>query len=265
MNLTLLKQEFKNLYKSLLIFLSIISLYVIVIVMMYDPNLYKVLEELSNSMPTMFQAFGMTNSGTDLVSFIINYLYGFILILLPMIYFIYLSYKLINHYIDSKSLTYLLSSSLSRKTVVQTQISVMSIMILIITIFITTITIVFSNILFHGQLNISAFILLNVGLFAFDLLISSIIIFIGCYCNDGKKAISISAIFVVCSYLINTILSMSNSFQFLKYVNIFELYKVNQYATYQFDNFLFIAFMITTSIIISILSINKYCTRDFNI
>ena len=83
---SLMKQEVKANYKLYVIFLSIIAMYAVTLVAMYDPSLKDSLESLEESMPVVLAAFGMQDMGTTLLDFIITYLYKFVLIVTPFIY-----------------------------------------------------------------------------------------------------------------------------------------------------------------------------------
>ena len=83
MSIPLLKIELKSNSKIILLFLAIITLYAGIITAMYNPELGAGINELAKSMPQFFAVFGMENPGTTLLDFLNNYLYGFILILIP--------------------------------------------------------------------------------------------------------------------------------------------------------------------------------------
>ena len=85
MSLPLLRRELRANYKMILLFLAVITLYSTVIIAMYDPKLGASLDLMAESMPELFAAFGMTNAGATMLDFIANYLYGFILIAIPML------------------------------------------------------------------------------------------------------------------------------------------------------------------------------------
>lgn len=264
-NTNIFKQEIKNIYKSFLIFLGIITMYTVIIITMYDPNLQSILDQFSNSVPALFEAFGMSNSSNNLLSFLINYLYGFILILIPLFYIIYMSYKLVSHHIDTKSLTYLLSTSIPRAVIIQTQLAIMFLMNFIFSIYITIIITITSILLFPGEINIINLLILNFGLCTFITLLGSLIFLIASLSKDGRTAIAYSSLFVVISYLINILTSMSNKVSILKSISIFQLFQVSNYSTYNIDNYLYISLMITISLIVSIITINYYSNRDFEL
>ena len=121
---TLILKEIKANYKIFIIFALIISMYGSIIVAMYDPELGKSLNMMAESMPQLFAAFGMQNPGLTMMDFIINYLYGFILIVIPFVFVVIMSYRLIARYIDKGSMAYLLTTGLSRIQVILSELIV---------------------------------------------------------------------------------------------------------------------------------------------
>lgn len=125
MSAPLLKIEIKLGYKLLLLFMGILTLYASIITAMYDPQLGAGINALAESMPEFFAVFGMQNPGVTLLDFLINYLYGFILILIPLIYGIIMCHRLAARYVDRGSMAYLLNSHYSRGQILGTQIFVL--------------------------------------------------------------------------------------------------------------------------------------------
>ena len=112
----LFKKEWKSNYKILFIFLALLTMYCCVITTMYDPDLGESLKMMEESMPHLFAAFHMENPGTTMIEFLINYLYGFIVVVIPMIFILMLSNKLVTKYVDKGSMAYLLTTGNGRKT-----------------------------------------------------------------------------------------------------------------------------------------------------
>ena len=131
-NNTLFKRELKSNYKTMLIFIALISMYSSVIVLMFDPKLGESLSIMAESMLEIFAAFGMMNAGATLIEFVANYLYGFILIVVPTICIIILGNKLIARYVDKGSMAYLLATPNKRKNIVTTQAVFMAFAILVL-------------------------------------------------------------------------------------------------------------------------------------
>lgn len=81
LNMALYKREMKGSLKMLVIFAAVISLYVSVIISMYDPEMMKTLDSFYKIMPELMASVGMTAGATSLIGFMISYLYGFILLM----------------------------------------------------------------------------------------------------------------------------------------------------------------------------------------
>ena len=82
----LFKRNFIQSLKPLTIFVSILAMYVIVIVYMYDPKLMEMLTEYQKLMPEMMMAMGMSGASNSLIEFMETYLYGLLMTLLPFIF-----------------------------------------------------------------------------------------------------------------------------------------------------------------------------------
>lgn len=98
MSIVLFKREWKSNYKIIFIFIAILTLYESLIVAMYDPKLGESLNMMAETMPQLFAAFGMTDPGLTLLDFITNYLYGFILTIIPLIYTMIMCHRLCEIY-----------------------------------------------------------------------------------------------------------------------------------------------------------------------
>ena len=85
-NGALFRREMKISVKLLLIFGAIMTLYVTCIIWMYEPETVEMLDSFTKAMPELMAAVGMTPGAADLLGFMISYLYGFILLVFPMVF-----------------------------------------------------------------------------------------------------------------------------------------------------------------------------------
>jgi len=230
-SLPLLKKELKSNIKILFIFMAILSLYVPLIVYMFDPKLAEMLKAFEDTMPGMMAAFGMVVSGSDLISFLNSYLFGFILLIFPMVFTIMLANKLVASYVDSGSMVCMLASPNKRSKIIATQILVMLINIFILIFYSTTIAIVTSEMLFPGDLNIKNYILMNVGLFALHLAISGIAFLASCIFNETKNSYLIGVGIPIVFFLLKMLANMGEELQNLKYATIFTLLPTDKIAS----------------------------------
>lgn len=86
LNMTLYKREMKGSLKLLLIFGAVLTLYISIIIRMYDPEMMATLDSFYEVMPEVMASVGMSAGATSLIGFMISYLYGFILLIFPMLF-----------------------------------------------------------------------------------------------------------------------------------------------------------------------------------
>lgn len=230
-NLTLFKKEFKSNYKLFVIFLAILIMYIVIIVMMFDPELGNALDEMAKAMPQLMAAFGMVNSGNTLITFMASYLYGFILTLLPLIYIIFLSIRLITQYVDNGSMSYLLATPNSRKKLITTQMVIMLLWVLVLYLSVIAVGIFSAQLMFPGDLDISRFLILNLNLIVFMYAISGLCFMVACSFDETKKVIGITTGISVMFYLIQMLTSMNERLSGLKYFTIYTLFPYSDIAS----------------------------------
>ena len=85
-NMTLYKREMKGSLKILILFAAVITMYVTIIISMYDPEMMATLDGFYEVMPELMASIGMSAGATSLIGFMISYLYGFILLIFPMVF-----------------------------------------------------------------------------------------------------------------------------------------------------------------------------------
>ena len=121
MNLTLYRKELKGSWKLLIIFAAILTMYISMIISMYDPEMADALKQFEELMPELMAAVGMVGGQDTLMGFMTSYLYGMILLVFPMVYIIIRANGLIAKYVDNGSMTTLLSAPVKRTKIAATQ------------------------------------------------------------------------------------------------------------------------------------------------
>lgn len=229
-NKTLFRKEFKANYILLLIFLGILTMYSCMIVSMFDPKLGDSLQAMADSMPEIFAAFGMADAGTTLLEFVTNYLYGMLFIAFPGVFIILLSNRLIARYVDNGSMAYLLVIPRKRSQLAITQAIFMGFCLLIMAVYVTSLIIIESELLFPKELEIHAFLRINIGLFGLFLFLGGICFFFSCFFNESKYCTGASAGIVIYSILIQMISQVGDKFENLKYVTPLTLFDTDGLA-----------------------------------
>lgn len=262
MIISLIKKELKANYKILFLFMAILTLYSSIIVMMYDPALNQSINMMAKSMPELFAAFSMIDPGVTLLDFIINYLYGFILIMIPFLFIVIMCYRLIAKYIDNGSFAYLLNSSHSRIKVIINQYITLILYLFVLILYISCFTYIFASFQFDETIDISAFILLNTGLFCLHVLTATLCFCFACSFNEIKYSIGIPSGMLIIFLLIQMLSNVSDKIKLIKYLTPLTMFQPKGLIEFQCDSIIKIIVFVFLSIILLILTISVFKKRD---
>lgn len=262
MSIPLLKTELKSNYKIFLLFLGIITLYAGVITAMYDPDLGAGINELMESMPQLFSAFGMGNPGTTLIGFLINYLYGFILVLVPFLYALIMCYKLVAKYIERGSMAYLLNTHYSRVQIIRTQFFALLLGIFLLVLYAAVLIIICSQILFGGELAIPKFLFLNLGLFLLELFLASLCFLFACIFDELKFSVGLGAGLILVFFLLQMLSQVSEDIEFLKYLTPLTLFIPEQLVEYDAGSILCLGVLLVCAAVFMLTGIRRFQKRD---
>lgn len=224
MNWTLYKRGIQGSWKMILIFAAVITMYFTIIISMFDPALGSALNEFAKVMPELMDIVGMNPASAELVSFLEAYLYGFIMLVFPMVFCILSANKLIVRHIDRGSMTYLLSAPVKRETVAFTQMKVMVTGLFVLVFYATLLGIVNCEISFPGELDIRKFILLNVGALCLQLFIGGICFLCSCIFNESKYAVGVGAGIPTLGFIIQMMANAGKELENIKYATFFTLF-----------------------------------------
>jgi ABC-2 type transport system permease protein len=227
MNLVLYKKEWKSNGILLLIFMAVLSMYAVMIIYMFDPELGDSLKTMAESMPEVFAAFGMAEVGQTLLEFVTGYLYGILLTALPAVYIIILANRLIAKYVDNGSMVYLLAAPHKRKKIAGTQAAFLVTSLAVLLGYVIALILIVSQILFPGELDIAGFMRVNVGLFGLWLMLGGICFLCSCIWNESKMAVGVSSAVVVYSILVQMISQVGDTFEKMKYATPMTLFSAD--------------------------------------
>ena len=223
-NKTLFLRESKAGLRLLLIFFAVLTMYATMIIAMFDPKLGDSLAQMAQSMPTLFAAFGMLNVGATLGEFMGNYLYGFLLTVMPLIFIAMLANRLVVRYVESGSMAYLLATPNRRGRLVRTQALVLLAGTLVLLLLNLLVCIATAQAMFPGQLDIPAFLRLNVGLYGLHVFLSGLCFFAACLFNDSRTSLGVGAGLGVLFLLVQMLSQVGDKFEVLKYVTPYTLF-----------------------------------------
>ena len=216
MNKTLFRMEWKSAWKLLLIFILILAMYFSIMLTMFDPELGSALAQFEKLMPEMMAA--------TLVDFFSTYLYGMIMIMFPFLFSVILSLRLLVKKVDNGSMTYLLSCGEKRSRVWMTQLAVLLSALFLLIAFCTLMGIVCSILMFPGDLDIAAFLRLNLGCLLLQTALASISFLASSALNEYRHAALIGAGTGVVFIMIQMLANMKGNLEKLQYATIMTLF-----------------------------------------
>ncbi len=224
MSTVLFKRSFKTSASLLVIFIAILTLYASVMITMFDPEMGEGLEMIMQTMPEIFEALNMTGTGGTLVEFLSNYLYSFLFIVFPLVYIAILSINLVAKYTDTGSMAQILAMPVSRAKVIVTQAFALISGVLLIVLYVTCFLAVMAHMTFPNELEISKFLLLNIGLFGMLLFFAGLCFCASCIFDDTKNAAIFGAGPCVLFVLINMAANAADDFKWLHFLTPISLF-----------------------------------------
>lgn len=226
---SLFKATVKQNYLVFLIVLAVLMLYLPIIISMYDPATQDSLNEVLDMMPQgLIAAMGFSDIGGRLIDFIGSYFYGFLILLLPMIYTIIACNRSMASHVDKGSMAYLLSTPNTRSKIARTQSLYIIVSITIMLALVTLIGVLLSISIFPGELDLYRFLLLNLGALLLYYALTGIGFFSSCLFNDTKNSLMVGAGLPVAFLVIQMISDVGEKTSFLKYITIFTLFDSNK-------------------------------------
>ncbi len=228
MSKALLKATLKANYIMLIIFLLVLMMYSSIIIGMFDPENTGAWDSMFELFPQeMLKAMGFQLLDASLFGFIAGYLYGFIMLMFPLIYIILLGPRMIASYVDSGSMSFLLSTPNARKKIAVTQAIYMSLSIIGLMSVVTLINLVLSEVMFPGHMNLYSYFLLNLNLISLLSLLGGISFLFSCIFNETRFATAFGAGIPIGFFVINMLVGVSEELSFLKYFTVYTLFDSN--------------------------------------
>jgi len=221
----LFKATIKQNLIVMLIIIGALMLYLPIIISMYNPEMQDSLNEVLELFPEQFlAAMGFSAASNDLLNFVATYFYGFLILLLPMIFTIVAANRAIASHVDKGSMAYLLSTPNTRSKIAITQAVYLLMSITFIISLVTIVGIIISQILYPGELDVKRFIILNLGVLLLYYSLTGLSFFASCSFNDTKDSLMLGAGLPVAFLLLHMLSNVGESAEFLKYFTIYTLF-----------------------------------------
>ena len=186
LSIPMLKHNFKACLVPFIIILLFLVMYTSVIIYMYHPEMAEMFDAHREMMPEMMAAMGMEGMASSLLEWIKVYLYGFIMLLFPLIFIIIAVNKLVMGFIDNGSLAGILATPNSRGKIIVTQLLSLYIWLFLLMVCVTVVGILSANVLFPDELNVDKYLYLNVGTLMLWFAVASITFLAACIFSDAK-------------------------------------------------------------------------------
>ena len=223
---TLYKKDWRTHGKLVLVFLAVILMYLAVIIRMYDPADGDVLRQLTamKLSPELLSAFGFSSIDNSLAGFLASYLYGFLLLALPLALIVMLANRLVSALVDKGSMASILSSAVTRRQVAFTQAVFLVTLVVLMTAFTTGAGLLLGEISFPGLLDPARFLRLNFGLLMALLAISAVSFFFSCLFSESRLSLAFGAGIPVLFLVAQMLYNYDKNLGFLRYFSLFSLF-----------------------------------------
>jgi len=243
MSWTLFKANIKANRIVWTIMTCIFCFYLAMIISMFDPEGADALNEMLKTLPEgLINALGFGQLGSRLLTFITGYIYGFLVLLFPMVVSIVINHRIIGSHIDKGSMAYLLATPNSRIKIASTQavFSITSITALFI--LTTTFSIVFAESMFPGQLEIGKFILVNVYAILMYYAIGGIGFLASCISNESKFSLGLGVGIPVGFLVLQMLGGVGEKFSWIGNLSLYALFDPDKLIAG--DNFAYIGMIL---------------------
>ncbi|MEA5019570.1 MAG: hypothetical protein VB027_04300 [Gordonibacter sp.] len=224
MSSTLFVKEMRSNAFVMAIIVTVLALYIAMIVSMFDPELGESLNMMMASMPDLFAAFGMVSPSSTLADFMLNYLYGFLLTVLPLVLVLVMVNKLVVRYLERGTMAYLLSTPISRVGIACTLVGVLVVMLVLLVVVVTALELSVAQFMFPGELDVVALLRANVGLLGLWLAVTGLCFLSACFFSNASVALWTGGGVCIVAFLIQMISQVGDKFEFLKYATPLTLF-----------------------------------------
>ena len=264
-SMALYKREMKGSIKLLIIFAAIITMYISIIINMYDPQMMKTLDSFVEVMPELMASVGMKANAANLLGFMVSYLYGFILLIFPMVFCILRGNALIAKYVDKGSMVSLIAAPVKRRTIAFMQMKVLVSGILLLVFYSTVVQLFCAVSGFPGELDITAFFILNGGLLCLHLLIGGICFLSSCIFSDTKYSVAFGAGIPAFMYVLQMLANVGGDAEKVKYFTFFTLYNPDGIIAGESSAIIGIFMLFAAAVVLYVLGIVIFEKKDLHI
>lgn len=225
---TLFKHDLKENKILILSFTAILLLYGMISVSMFSPESAAAMEGFLDSMPeAMINMMGFDILGGEITAYVANYLYGFIMLIFPIIFLIMLGSKLINRHVDTGSMQFIMTTPYSRIRIALTQAIFFAVSLIFVLVFNIIAIMLLSEAMFPGTLDYDGFLMLNFVTLSIHLLLAGVVFFFSAFFNDASYCLGTSSGLLFAFFILNMLRKLGEETEFLKYFTLFSLIDID--------------------------------------
>lgn len=214
------KQTIKSNFKFLCVFTLVLCAFIVAMTNVFTPE---TMTDLQSAMSETALKNILTGNGT-LIGFMSNSFYALMAIIFPMVYSIIVGNRLIAEKIDKGNMAGFLSTGATRF-----QITVSSAVYFIVSLaamwgVVSVVGIITSHIVQPDALDIKIFLMLNIGVLLYHLVISGICFCSSCIFNSSKYSLIFGAGIPLYFFVISMFIKLSDDLDFLRYITLNTLF-----------------------------------------
>jgi ABC-2 type transport system permease protein len=267
MNAALYKREMKSSWKLLAVFTAILTMYVVMIIVMYTPEMLNMFKQFSETMPQMMSAFNMDfdSDSLTLTGYMVSGLYGYILIMFPMIFSMIRGNGLVARYVDRGSMASLLAAPVKRRTVALTQMAVLITGIVWMIVYTLALELITIAAYAPGQAETGTLLLLNVGLLALHLFIGGVCFLASCLFSESRYSLAMGVGVPGVMFIFQLLAQAGDKTEPLKYATFFTLYDPNAIVAGASGAFTGVWILFAGAALLYLASVIVFTRRDFSI
>lgn len=225
MSIELFKTTFKRNWLLLVIFFGVLTMYMGVMISMFNPDSMQELADMLALFPAEVQnALGFSSTVSSLTSYLASWLYGMLMFGFPMVYCIILGGRLVAKMVDNGSFAYLLSTPNSRAKIIVTQglYALLSLVVLFAALYGVGVGI--CSAAFPGVLDEAEFLRLNLTTLLVNMTVMMVCFFFSCLFSDAKWAVGLGAGVPIVFLLMNMLGGAAHDAEVLKDASIYGFY-----------------------------------------
>ncbi len=228
LSFALWKRDLKVCALPFLVIFAMLCMYTAVIAYMYNPELSEMLSGYQQALPELMAVMGMTGVASSLLEWMQIYLYGFIMLLFPLIFILVMVQKLLMGPMETGTLANLLATPNSRKKIICTQITSMALWMAALIGMVTAVGAFSCEIMFPGELDMGRYLALNFSTLLLQEAVLGIVFLAACFSNSSKMFYLAGAGLPVLFFLIQMVSNMGEKLKGLKYVTLYSLLPVEE-------------------------------------